>query len=641
VPPAGATDRPAGPARGLQAPAVVLAALAVRLGYVFQARGADPMFEFPAMDALFHHQWAQAIIRGGWLAEMPYFRAPLYPYFLALVYRLGGVNLLLPRLVQAGLGGLTALLTWLLARRLFGARAGLAAGLAAAGYPLLIYFDGELLIPALLVPLVLGGLLLLDQCRERDRWWWALPGAAFGLAALCRPNVLAFAALVPAWLLFEHRRRAWPKLLPYLGALVLVIAPVTVRNWVAGREFIPIAWQAGVNFAIGNNPESDGVTAVLPGTRKDWWGGFYDVRRLAEEAAGRPLGYSAIDRYWLGRGLAFWREQPARALGQTARKLYRWWSGYEVANNRDIYFFSRFSFLRFLIHRRPLFLFPFGLVVPLAAVGIYSTRRQWRRLLPHYLFLASYSLSFVAFFVTARYRLTLVPLLLAFAVAGAAGLVRAFRRGQGRAAALLLLLVLYVPLNLDLGGRPATNDAQNWTTLAGHEASQGRGERAGEYLARARAADSTWADQYLVAGLIARREGRPDRAEAGFRRAIALDPANADYHVYLGDLYYDQRRPDSAEANYRRALALDPHSAFGRCHYGNVLFDRGEYAAAREEYATAARLIPDYAVALFNTGLADWALGDSARARESWTELIRVAPGHPLSDRARDWLESR
>ncbi|MFO7675286.1 MAG: glycosyltransferase family 39 protein [bacterium] len=622
-------------------PVIALGALAVRLGYVLQVRRADPMFEFPAMDALFHHQWAQAIIRGGWLAEIPFFRAPLYPHFLALSYKLGGVNLLLPRLVQAGLGGLTAFLTWLLARRLFGARAGLVAGIAAACYPLLVYFDGELLIPALLVPLVLAGLVLLDWCRGRDRWWWALPGAVFGLAALCRPNVLAFALLVPFWLLFEFRRQGWRRLLPYLGALALVIAPVTARNWAVGREFIPIAWQAGVNFAIGNNPESDGITAVLPGTRKDWWGGYYDARRLAEAAAGRELRPSEIDRHWLGEGLRFWREQPARALGQTARKLYLWWSGYEVANNRDIYFFSRLGFLRFLIHRWPLFLFPFGLVVPLAAVGIWATRRQWRRLLPHYLLLTSYTLSFVVFFVTARYRLTLLPLLLAFAAAGGAGLVEAFRRGHGRSVALGLFLALYVPLNLNLARLPGTNQAQNWTTLAGHEATQGRPESAREHLARARAADSTWADQYLIAGLIARREGKQDQAEAGFRRAIALDPDNADYHVYLGDLYYDQRRPDSAEAHYRRALELDPYSAFARCHLGNVLFDRGEFANAREEYAAAAGLAPDYAVAIFNTGLADWALADTARARQAWNELIRVAPDHPLSGQAREWLRSR
>ncbi len=78
--------------------------LLVRLAYVLQAANTDPMFYHPGMDALFHHQWALAITRGGWLAQMPFFRAPLYPYFLAGIYKFPGTNLLVPRLVQALIG---------------------------------------------------------------------------------------------------------------------------------------------------------------------------------------------------------------------------------------------------------------------------------------------------------------------------------------------------------------------------------------------------------------------------------------------------------------------------------------------------------------------------------------------------------
>lgn len=437
---------------------VLSGGLLVRLAYVLQSARADPMFFDPTMDALFHHQWAQAIIRGGWLAEMPFFRAPLYPYFLALVYKVFGVNLLVPRLVQALIGSASCGMVYLLGLELFDRRAALAAGVAATVYPLLVYFDGELLIPTLLIFMLLVGMLLLYKCERRDRYWFA-PGALWGLASITQPNVLAFVGLTPIWFWLTYRRGMWRRVVPFGLALIAVILPVAVRNLVVSGEFIPIAWQAGTNFVIGNNPDSDGMTAVVPGTRKDWWGGFYDVRRIAEEAAGRRLRYSEVDRFWLGQGLRFWKESPGKALLLLLRKCYLFFAGHEIPNNRDTYFFSRFTFLKFLLFRLPMLQFPFGLLVPLAGVGMLFARKQWRRHLPVYLFIAGYSVSYIVFFVTDRYRLPLVPPLLLFASSAAFALYRAVRSGRGWVLPAVLFAGLTLFFNSNLARVPGANPA--------------------------------------------------------------------------------------------------------------------------------------------------------------------------------------
>lgn len=632
-------------------------ALAVRLAYVFQARGADPMFADPVLDAMFHHQWALAIVRGGWLAGVPFFRAPGYGYFLAGIYRLFGAGPLAPRLVQAGLGALSCGLVYVLARRVMAGLSGgtaqvraggrsrtgqdvaLAAGLAAAFYPLLVYFDGELLIPSLLVFLVLAGMVLLYRFRKLDRLWF-LPGLAWGLAAVTRPNVLVFVVLAAVWFAAEFGRGMARRYLLFLAGVAVVILPVTVRNYAVSGEVIPIAWQGGTNFWIGNNPESDGVTAIAPGTRKDWWGGYYDIRRLAKEKLGREPRFGEIDRYGFRQGLRFWKERPGQALGLSLRKLYLFLSGYEVANNRDIYFFSRFTFLRLLIHRLPLFFFPFGLLVPLAAAGALVLRQQWRRLLPLYLFIGGYALSFVPFFVTARYRMPLVPFLLVLAAVGVWEFARRVRNGRGWLAPALVFVLLYVPLNLNLAGLGGTNEAQVYSILAGHEAREGSADRAEQYLDRARRADPEWTDQYFVAGLLARRRGNDSAAAVEFRTAINRDPANPDYHVYLGDLFYDRGELDSAEVQYGRALELDPRSAFALCHLGNVLLRRGQLESALESYRRATELIPDYTVAIYNVGLAWYRLGDEERAREWWQRVVEVDPEHRLARQVREWLDS-
>src|SRR5512140_27030 len=86
---------------------VALAALAVRLVYLLQFQH-SVFFTSPLLDAAWHDQWARRIASGHLLDGAPYFRAPLYAWFLALIYAAGGAGAWAPRLVQAFLGALVA-----------------------------------------------------------------------------------------------------------------------------------------------------------------------------------------------------------------------------------------------------------------------------------------------------------------------------------------------------------------------------------------------------------------------------------------------------------------------------------------------------------------------------------------------------
>ena len=91
--------------------AILLLGFALRVVYILQSRS-SPFFTDPEMDALYHTEWARAIAAGRTFVAGPYFRAPLYPWFLGLCFRLFGENFLVPRLIQAGFGTATVGLTW-------------------------------------------------------------------------------------------------------------------------------------------------------------------------------------------------------------------------------------------------------------------------------------------------------------------------------------------------------------------------------------------------------------------------------------------------------------------------------------------------------------------------------------------------
>ena len=618
--------------------------LVVRLVYLLQSRSHDPLFFAPQMDALYHHRWALAVAAGRSFIDDAFFRAPLYPYFLGALYRLLGPDPLSARLVQAVVGSASCGLVYLLARRLVAAWPGgrraadwvpRTSGLALAGYPLAVYFVGELLIPTLLVFLVLLGLILVLRSRERDAQWW-LPGLVLGLAALARPNVLAFTAAVAGWLALRYRRRCARPLVEFLGAVAVVIAPVTVRNLAVSGRFVPIAWQGGTNFYIGNNPESDGVTAVLPGTRASWWGGYNDVKRLAEEAAGHPLKGADIDRYWLGRGFDFWRRQPGRALALTARKAWLLLAGLEVSNNRDVYFFKRFSFLNALIFRTPVLKFPFGLVLPLAAAGVFAARRRWRELVPVYLFLGAYGLSFVVFFVSARFRMPMVPLFLILAAGGVAGLIRA--RGAERRLALGVALATFLAFNLDLAGPLRAPEDQSYLLVAKSRVEQGRVDEALAATQQALMIDSA-ANVLNVEATLLLQTRQPDRAEVAARAAVRREPANADCHGTLGNVLAASGRLDSALACFTRAVELDPYAVQGWNNLGNVALQRREFERARGYYERALGIDPAFVPARYHLGLVEYRLGRVEAAHERWREVLALDPGFEKARRALERLK--
>ncbi|UCG42284.1 MAG: glycosyltransferase family 39 protein [candidate division WOR-3 bacterium] len=626
---------------------IATAGFVVRLAYILQSRGSDPLFNSPQMDSLYHHRWALAVASGTEFISDAFFRAPLYPYFLGLIYRLAGADLLSVRIVQAVVGGLSCGLMYLLARRILAERqdAGLSVspsaernaritGFVMAAYPMAVYFDAELLIPVLLLFLLLFGLILLYRSCDQDRQWY-LPGLVFGLAAITRPNVLAFLAGLVVWLFLRYRRRAWKRILVLLGAAAMVILPVTVRNYVVGRRFVPIAWQAGTNFYIGNNPESDGVTAILPGTRASWWGGFNDVKSQAEVALGRRLRGADIDRYWLSRGLEFWRERPLQGIRLLLRKLLVLTSGAEVSNNRDVYFFKRYTWLDRLVFRTTWLKFPFGLLLPLSLVGVVLTWRSRKRLLPVYVFVVSYGFSFVLFFVTARFRMGLIPPLVLLAVCGAAELWRS--RGRRLALGLLVFVLGFGYANAPLIDVGRADPSQNHFMVAEAMYKTGKSGAALAELRKGLQQDSAYNLLTLEASVLMSLR-RPDEAGQAARAAVRREPGMPDGFGTLGNVFAAIGKLDSAEICFQRAVALDPYSVQGWNNLGNTALSRGDLEQARSCYVLALEVDPVFVPAHFHLGLLDYYENRRAEAHARWQKILRLDPSFGKARQALDQL---
>jgi hypothetical protein len=543
-----------------------LAALAVRILYLSQY-AASPFFWVPALDSLDLDLRAQAIASGTGV-EGAFFRAPLYYYFLAGIYKVFGHHFLAVRGIQAVIGAASCVLLYAVGRRVFPHAVALLAAGAMAFYGPLVFFDGELLAPVLEVFFDLVFLLaLLRATSERRPTIWAVAGLALGVAAITRPNVLVALPLgLFAALDFRGRRPAGYRPIPSSAAFLLcaLIAPgaVTVRNYLVAGDPVFIASQGGVNLFLGNRSAADGFTPSTP-KRYPFSGPYEDSvalfgQRAAEEAVGHPLTASAAQSYWVHQVTKWWRAHPAEALALTWRKWVLAWTHREIRNNVAFAFFRK--------EVSPLLgVLPFGFWIagPLGLLGAalaWRDRKETRLLI---LFALLYVLGIVVFFAADRYRLPVVPLLLLFGAHAAVWCWGAVRERNWRrvapAAAALAGLALFV-------------NADWYQTVT----------------------PATWAADYWSAGNRYHALGKLDEAEAQYRQALALDPGNEEIWTNLGGVQYYAGRPTDAEASFREAIRLSPRSASG--HYNLALCELalGRRGAARPLLETALRLEPGH-----------------------------------------------
>ena len=555
--------------------ALLLGALALRLSYLWEHH-ASPFFDAPIVDAQTFLKQALAS-DPFWGGDEPYWQPPLYIYLLTFVCWLLPTSYFIGiRLVHASLGVLSCLLVYALARHAFGEQVGRIAGVMAALCGSLLYFEGELLavsVEVFLNLLLLYGLLLAWR-RDRGRDW-VLAGFIAGLAALTRPTILLFIAIFCVWALWHRRTSAYRPLFSFVVLIALVILPVTYRNWTIEPDLVFISSNAGVNFYIGNNVDYERTVSLRPGMQ------WEDM--ISEAAHSRHETAAARSGFFLSKALNYITTQPLDYLGLLCKKGLHFWSGPETKRNQDIYYARQHSQILSLLLWDWHVSIPFGLIGPLSILGLgLSMRGKWTPPISLLrLYALVYTVSVVLFFPAARYRMPVVPVLIAFAAFAAFQLYLGVRRRAYIRTTLLALPLggLLVLCNL-AEATPTTEDAQLYFDLGEVHLRKRDYTLSARHSRRALELDPeyNYARHNLAVAYFHQERYRESEREA--LHTLAENPRRTDTRVLLGRLYLTTNKPQQAEAHLRRALERDPESGMVHYYYGRLLYRQGHYAAA-------------------------------------------------------------
>jgi tetratricopeptide (TPR) repeat protein len=601
-------------------------ALAVRLIHVWQIRGA-PFFTVLMGDSRAYDEWAQRIAGGDWFGQEVFYQAPLYPYFLGTLYTTAGHDLLIVRLCQAVIGAASCVLLALAGQRLFSKRVGVMAGVGLALYAPAIFSDALLqksVLDVFFVCLTIWLLsVLVDAPAKRLPWFWL--GLAMGALSLTRENALVFVGVALLWGFTRVRVPAKTRAATvglFLLGLAIVLVPFAARNSAVGGGFYLTTSQFGPNFYIGNNPRADGTYMSLRFGRGAPEYERQDATQLAEEATGRRLTPAEVSSYWTDRALAFIRSEPVAWATLLGRKTALLWNRSEMLDTESQESYAEWSTPLRVLGR----VGHFGVLVPLAFLGVMVTWKQRQRLWVIYALALAYAASVVMFYVFARYRYPLVPFLLLFAAAGLAAVPRLLRaNGRGvallAATAALAVFVNWPMLSSELM-RAITEH-----NLGAALQSEGRVDEAIAHYRRAIAIRSDYAPAYNNMGAALRAKGERVAAVTAYEHALALQPDYREAHYNLANLFLDEDQPDQAIDHFRAALQSTPAAADAHNNLGIALAAKGEFDEAIAEFREALRLDPDSPKAHRNLGNALASEGKREEAIDHLRRAIQLDPG--------------
>lgn len=580
-----------------------LAAFFLRLIYLIQYRS-NPTFDFPMVDELWHLNWAKEIIGGNFWGDEAYFRGPLYPYLLAFFLKITGSSILWSRFLQIVIASFSSVLVYLLGLKVFSKKVGIIAALAYAAYGTIIFYETMFLIPVLFIFLNLLAvyLLLLYRGRYEPRRWF-LAGIVLGLSAIARPNILLLVPFFLIWLYFgfsqmKQLKKRFLIAFIYLAGILIPVFSVTLRNYAVTGEPILISSQGGVNLYIGNNPQTEGLTMLMPEVQLDeslpWTEFVSATREAAEKEVGRRLTASEESSFWTGKAIDFILNNPGKFIGITFKKIVYFFVGFENSDQTDIYQSRVYSSLSsILIWKKPIY-FPFGLIFPISLIGMIACWAKRKEPALFYIFIIGYIPTVVLFLVTARHRLPIIPFMLIF---GAVGVLtvweligkKNWKKVSIYSAIFLIALLFSNRSYFDIGFE---NVFQTHFNLA----------------------------------LTYERQGKPLLAEKEYREALKINPYSATTLNNLGHLLYRRGENDEALSFFRKAIQADPNFAQAYNNAGMIFESWNDYRQAVQFYRKALSINPNLYQAHLNLGDVFLAQDDFDRSEQAYQGAVKAAP---------------
>ena len=252
--------------------------------------------------------------------------APIYPYMVAVVFRIFGIftasSALVLLWIQCVLAGATCVTICALGRRTIGLRLALWAAWIFAISPIFyrwpVSWIWDFTASALLLSLAF--IITLDTAQLGTTRQWLLLGAIWGIIALTNPALLAimpFSFIYPAYVRFTERSE-WMKQFVLAGVLfATIISPWLIRNDLVFGHPVFLRSNYWFEFHLGNYHYSNGMG----------YSGKHPTNNPAELKKYTAWGEQQYIAFYKNDSLKFVKQYPAEFFDLTRHRVWWFWDG--------------------------------------------------------------------------------------------------------------------------------------------------------------------------------------------------------------------------------------------------------------------------------------------------------------------------
>ncbi len=339
-------------------------------------------------------------------------REPVYPIFLAAIYKIAGHDLLVVRICQAFLGALTCIIIYFIGKKISSIRVGICSSIIASIYPFFIYYNGHILSETLFIFLFLVAMLLLLNIQEAG--WVSKPvigrtgvspvkciiaGILLGVGVLCRSLLLVSIPFFIIGLFLVTKRRLY---FLKCASLIIIAFFLTITPWVYRNHLLfgkAVVRLGGFeNLWFGNNP---------------YFGGDFDKECAYMEEIKKVLNElppSEQVNLAISEAVKYMKDNPGRFLRNTGIKFIRFWRFYPRPTPL-LNMLTGVSGMK----TKLISILSDGTIISLGIVGLLVSLRDWRKYLLIYIWIVSQTSVFLIAYPLIRYRLPLMPFVIVFA----------------------------------------------------------------------------------------------------------------------------------------------------------------------------------------------------------------------------------
>jgi len=547
-------------------------------------------FKTLLLDDRIYDAWAQEIAKGDWalLSKGPFRFNPGYPYFLALLYFLTGRSVVV---IQYQLGAFScALLAWL-GKKCFSVPVGRLAGMMLALYGPAIFYEERLLTPAIMIFSNIALLCFIVYGLEhRKPLPWGLAGLSCGFSWLLNPAIALFVLFLWIWLFSSEKKPSRPLIFGafFLGGVLLVTGPILIRNAVLENKLTlsTTTVVGGMQFYIGNNPESNGVDAI-PKFARNSPQMHEDFVREAQKRLGRSLTLSQASSYWLYESLRWMCSHPIDYLKLLKSKLNFVIGDAELLDNfpRDQYpNFAKLGFIPLL---------SWGLVFPFGIVGlILAIKKGKDELIPLYIYFGASLMIPLIFFAYSRYRFPALPSLILFSSYGCVEIFNHMRNGKTKnwVPAVVLTSVLFFICN-----RGSSYTGDSW-------------------------------HNHVTNGMIYESAGKLEDAKREYLKAVELSSGQTEPVKDLVQACVKTKDYPTAIKSLERLQESGFDDPWILAMKGHIFFQTNDFSNAIRSFQKLTKVQPRDAEAYLALGLCQWQAHRTPEAIDSLSKAIELEP---------------